>query len=71
MSKAPFTQTITKAAKIRFHAIASTFTPIAIRADITAPGTGEVLDKLIMKYGDKLTMEDFFPDRFVGNELKQ
>lgn len=71
MSKKAFTQTITNAAIIQFHKVASAFVPFAVRADIGAPGYGEVLDKLIMKYGDQLTMEDFFPDRFTGNELKQ
>lgn len=71
INKSPFTQSITKAAKIKFNAVANRFSGVAIQHDLNKPGSGVVLDKLIQKFSEQLTNEDFFPDLYKGNQLKQ
>lgn len=70
-NRSPFTQAITKAAKIKFNQVSGNMREVAIRHDLSVPRSGIILEKLIDKFADKLTFEDFFPDLFTGNELKQ
>lgn len=70
-NKTIFTQSITKSAKIKFMETAGRLNIIAIKHDLDQPGLGNVLDKLIVKFADSLSYEDFFPELYTGNELKQ
>jgi hypothetical protein len=69
-NKTPFTQSITKATKIKFMQTLSRLNEVAVKHDLNTPGAGNVLDKLIDKFSESLTCEDFFPELFTGNELK-
>lgn len=69
-NKTVFTQSISKASKIKFMQVNSKFNEVAVKHNLNNPGAGNVLDKLIDKYIDQLTVEDFFPNLYSGNELK-
>jgi hypothetical protein len=69
--KITITQSISRLTKIKFNKICNTFDTIAISHGVKCVGTGVVMDKLIQKFGDELTMEDFNPDLFEGNKFKK
>lgn len=66
-----FTQAITKASKIKFMQTLARFREVAVRHDLNSPRSGLMLDTLIEKFCDQLTNEDFFPNLYNGNELKE
>lgn len=69
-SKTIISQAITKDTKIAFNRAHVNLSELTLRHNLKEIDKGVMLDKIISTGVVTLTLEDFYPEQFNGNELK-